>query len=896
MSHQPPVALTNPDPPQPGNGHSRIGPAKFTRPRTPAGLVAREAQIAFLNRHAATPLTLLVGPAGYGKSTLVSTWLSRSCIPHAWLFVDEHDADPTVFTRSIVEAVRRSSPELIPESIALLQDEHAPFQQLLSVFVEEISLAPAPYVLVIDDFHRAETPGTTAMLAMLLRSIGATPSIVIISRARPNLPLDELRAYGELAELGSDELRFDESQSRAVVEQSVDRVLPAEVVEEIIEQADGWVVGLRLLAASPEPARASPPGVDTTRSSILEPSVARYLFAEVIEQQPPDIQEFLLRTSLLEFLQPAFCDKLTARTDSDAVLASLAHQDLFIQLVDRQGGIYRYHPLFRDALMNRLKQSRSDEDVQSLFRVAAHEYEIAGDFEWATHFHILAGDWDAALAQVHEQAVDWMLNDQLSLLEQWTGRFPIEILFQDRLLTYCRAWVLVRLGRTYQCEEFVTLARQNIDVQDDTLLDLRLDSVIAYVHLLRYESQPGLRIVRRWLDDFPLPGTFEHLTFMVFECLFFFFDGQPIKASAFLEQIRAVIESTGRPWLDSLETGYRGRVLMETGENLRAKALFRQAVELGERSNAQPLHYAHLLLAQACLESLELRSARSNAIRCLELAYTLGTTVHSSPASQVLADVAMVRGDRHETDQHIQQAIAVARSSGLHGQLRDALARRAHYSISAGDPDSASQWATKLLAGELHLGDFQGYKEHSVLARYLISVGQVNEGLAIVDALLERARIDHRRRHEFEMIILRAWGMWRQGDQLGAMAQFRPALRRAIEHQWTYTLAQDVLPLSPMLEQISSDPELGTFARTILRERRDQLQAQVVLDSTGSPLTPRERDMLAGLLTGKSNRELADEMFISEYTVKRHLSNLYTKLGVSSRAQAIAFFANRVDD
>src|SRR5690606_2900789 len=113
---------------QPGNGHSRIGPAKFTRPRTPAGLVAREAQIAFLNRHAATPLTLLVGPAGYGKSTLVSTWLSRSCIPHAWLFVDEHDADPTVFTRSIVEAVRRSSPELIPESNALLQDEHAPFQ------------------------------------------------------------------------------------------------------------------------------------------------------------------------------------------------------------------------------------------------------------------------------------------------------------------------------------------------------------------------------------------------------------------------------------------------------------------------------------------------------------------------------------------------------------------------------------------------------------------------------------------------------------------------------------------------------------------------------------------------------------------------------------------------
>lgn len=117
-----------------------------------------------------------------------------------------------------------------------------------------------------------------------------------------------------------------------------------------------------------------------------------------------------------------------------------------------------------------------------------------------------------------------------------------------------------------------------------------------------------------------------------------------------------------------------------------------------------------------------------------------------------------------------------------------------------------------------------------------------------------------------------------------------------MEHTWVLTIAQDVHLLSPMLERFAGDAELGGFVNTLLRERRDRQQMQIVLDSTGSPLTPRERDMLSGLLTGKSNRELADELYISEYTVKRHLSNIYGKLGVSSRAQAISFFANRSEN
>jgi len=187
---------------------SRIGPAKFLRPRAPAGAVQRERLTEVLDTSLAAPLTLILGPAGYGKSTLVTQWLSRSKINHAWVFADEHDADPNAFMRSLIESIARNSPAFVPKSAALLEDERAPFQQLLSELVDEMSRVPPPYAIVIDDYQRAHSPEIDSLLGMLLRSLGPTPSLFVISRVRPRLPLDVLSAYGEVAMLEAADLRF----------------------------------------------------------------------------------------------------------------------------------------------------------------------------------------------------------------------------------------------------------------------------------------------------------------------------------------------------------------------------------------------------------------------------------------------------------------------------------------------------------------------------------------------------------------------------------------------------------------------------------------------------------------------------------------------------------------
>lgn len=870
---------------------ARSGPAKYLKPRALGNSVRRQRLLDLLDSRRDAQLILIVAQAGYGKSNLISNWLSESHIRHAWLFADEHDADPATFMRSLIESVARSEPDLIPTTLELLAQPTPPYHQLLSEFVEELSEAPAPFMLVVDDYHRAQSPEIDALLGMLLRSFGATPSLVLISRTRPHLPLDVLNVYGEMVELDAASLRFSPDEARALVRQSSPASVTPEMVEAIVDRAGGWAVGLRLLTASTELVDALP-GANVNGGG-LGPEIANYLFAEVVAHQPKRMQDFLQRTAVLEFLQPESCDQLTGRHDSRQVLDLLSANNLFTELVNREDRSYRYHPLFRDALLDRLHTTLDKPQIDGLYRVAARQYEDAGELERATNYWMIAGDWDRALDLVHRQAPAWMLEDQLTVLETWTGQFPLDLLLRDSFLTFCRLWALVRLGRIAQAETLLAPARERAERDDDAYFSLRLDLIESYIGVLRYDAQITLDYCQRWLTPFPRAGTFEHLAFLMFQTLAEMFAGRPEAAVAALAQTREMVESTGKPWIDCLESAFRGRMLTQQGQNAKAKSALKQAIYLGERANAQPVHYSHLLMAQACVESMELRSARSNALRCLDLADTIGMTVHISPALQLLADVAMVRGDRHESEQHIRQAIRVARQNDFTGQLMDAEARQAHYLISSGDVEGAASWAESRLRLTRRPQDFQQYQENAVLARYLSATGRTAEAEALLAPMFDEARTRGRRRDECEIAMLLALSRWCAGDEQGALAKFRPALRRAAEHQWIFALAQDIQLFSPMLERIEGDRELSTFVNSLLRDRRDRQHTRVVLDSTGTPLTPRERDMLSGLLTGKSNRELADEMFISEYTVKRHLSNLYTKLGVSSRAQAISYFANR---
>ena len=872
---------------------ARTGPAKYVRPRLSSGTVVRARLSDFLDANVDAPLTLVLGPAGYGKSTLVSQWLTRSEISHAWLFADEHDVDPTAFIRALIHAVVRSDASLVPRSAALLENVHAPIQQLISEFVDELSRVPAPFVIVIDEYQRAQSSEVDALLGVLLSSIGSTPSLLVVSRTEPALPLDVMSAYGEVAVIGAADLLLTEEEARSMVRKRTTHELTNEEVDLIVERAGGWAVGLRLLSALTSSPDALVGASDSDALQPLGANFVDYLFSEVIGQQPVDVQDFLLRTAILDFLQPAFCDALTGRTDSRELLDRLVADHLFTELVDRDGRAYRFHPLFRDALLAQQQKILTPDAIAALHRSAAFHFQEIDSFEWSAHHYIHAGDWDVVLELVHRHAAAWVIDDHLPSLETWTGRFPLEVLLRDPFLSFCRQYALSRLGRVFEAEKLVELAQRITEEGEDVYADLRLDLTRAYVAALRQDTQVSLRYCHKWLEGFPRKGTFEHLAFLMLECLSYVYAGQPSVANESLNRTRHLIESSGKSWIDSLESNLRGSILLIQGQNTKAKSIFKQAVYLGELANAQPLHFAHLLLAQASLESMELRSARSNALRCLELANTIGTVVHTSPALQVLADVATVRGDRHEAMLHIRQAIEAAREADLTGMLMNAEARQAHYLISGGEVHGAAYWAESHLALERNPLDYRQYQENAVLARYLIVTGRVPEAEALIVPIFEQARRDNRLRDEFEMVVLGALAQCCVGDEHGGTAKLRPALRRAIEHHWMFTVAQDVHLLAPMLERLSEDAEIGGFVSAILRERRDRLHLRVVLDSTGSPLTPRERDMLSGLLTGKSNRELADEMFISEYTVKRHLSNLYTKLGVSSRAQAIAFFSNR---
>jgi LuxR family maltose regulon positive regulatory protein len=429
-----------------------LAEAKLAAPWARPGTVAKNDVIAQLCL-ARSPLVSVVAPAGYGKTTLLSSWAAADRRPFAWVALDGGDDDPVVFLRYVASAIHRVEP-VAPEVFAALS---GPGGSTWSTRVPRLGGAlgeiKRPLVLVLDDLHAVVNPSCLDVVAALLAYVPAGSQIALASRS-PALPLARWRAQGLVHEIGVAELRLDEREAALLLE-AAGVHLDASELSELTERTEGWPAGLYLAALALQAGAPSSVGVAGFTGD--DRFVSEYLRLELLSRLPTTEAQFLKHTSVLDRMCGGLCDAVLQSTRSAHALATLEHANCFVVPLDRRGEWYRYHHLFGELLRNELE--RSEPDAAAALNGRAMTWCTAHDLpEAAVVYGHAAGETDAVAGLLDALVLPLYYDGRMATVEEWLSWFSDDELVRYPALAVYGAWIRVLTGRPAEAEQWLALA------------------------------------------------------------------------------------------------------------------------------------------------------------------------------------------------------------------------------------------------------------------------------------------------------------------------------------------------------------------------------------------------------------------------------------------------------
>jgi LuxR family transcriptional regulator, maltose regulon positive regulatory protein len=406
-------------------------------------------------------VSVISGPTGYGKTTLLAHWLQAEGaeVPFAWVSLDEQDNDPARLWGHIVEALRRVMPEDKDFGADVLVGLGTVGESFvgttLSMLINELAELPRRVVLVLDDYQFVTEVETHESVAFFMEHLPQNVHLVICSRSDPPLPLGRLRAMGELNEIRTGQLAFTEEEADLLLNEKLGLDIYPDDVAVLLERTEGWPAGLYLASLSLQNKEDKHGFIETFRGS--NRYIVGLLGEEVLAHLSEDVRQFLLRTSVLRRLTGPLCDAVTGRQDSASLLRELAHSNLFVVSLDDQDEWYRYHHLFSELLLYELKSSRPD--LEPDLRIRASEWlEGAGLFEGAVTQAFEAEDYEFAGMLIARHWRGYVFSGQTATVQRWLESLPQEVLTHSAPLALVKAWICALGGRSEESARFVRLA------------------------------------------------------------------------------------------------------------------------------------------------------------------------------------------------------------------------------------------------------------------------------------------------------------------------------------------------------------------------------------------------------------------------------------------------------
>ncbi|GHO50623.1 LuxR C-terminal-related transcriptional regulator [Ktedonospora formicarum] len=890
--------------------HHLLLATKFHPPRPRTQLVSRGPLVERLQRGVRGALTLVSAPAGYGKTTLLAQWLASTLAPVAWLSLESEENEPTQFFTYLLAALQTLDPHFGARAQARLRLlQSADLETVLALLINDlINWQAEDFTLVLDDYHVITATPIHRALTHLVEHLPPQMSLIIATRSDPPLPLARLRALGHLTELRATELRFGATEASAFLEKVMRLHLSQEEVTTLQTRTEGWIAGLQLAALSLQ-SRAD---IASALAAFTggHRFVLDYLSEEVLSRQPTQVQTFLLQTSVLERLSGSLCDAVTGSQESQAMLETLDRANLFVIALDDVRGWYRYHHLFADLLRSRLQKAMPT-SLPELHQRASRWYEAHDVILEAVHHAILAPDLERTTRLIEEHRHALVLRGQARTVLAFLHAFPDERIQRHPSLRLSQGLLLMLTGQLPEAFMRLQMAEQSASfITEECEAQAFLHQVAAlqaYILFFQGDLESSVALAEQASNHLAHCPPEVREGAHVIAAHRVMLSGE---VSHVDEQHMAQFTSalSTRNDLSAMETLLNLTGILLQARLLRLQGRLRQAAATYEQMvQFQGEHEGTFISPGSCFGLGELAyewNDLDTAERLLEQgreALRGSLTLEASTIAQGYATLARLHQARNNHSHALAfmeefERLAQTRQFAPM-QLASARAVRARLAVMQGDFTEAVRWAE---ASGLSASDELSHpreQEYLTFARVRIAQGRLDPGgayLAEVSRLLERLRADAEAKARMdsvlEILVLQALAF------SAASAHRRhalPALERALllgeQEGYIRLFVDEGEPMAALLRQaytlgIAPDYIVNLLSAFDEQPKSSPLRTFPLVE----PLTERELTVFRLLVTGLSNAEIARDLIITVGTVKRHLNSIYGKLGVQSRAQAIA--------
>ena len=910
------------------------------------GFVSRPHLFEKLEQGAQRALTLISAPAGYGKTTLLSEWITTrekkgASLPLTvcWLSLDPGDNDPIRFLSYLTATLDKVNPEATEGTRSLLQSSQSFNPQIpISVLINNLQEIPHSVSLILDDYQFINNQTIHNGITFLLEHIPPNVHLVIATRSDPPLPIARLRSRDQLVELRANDLRFSTSETTTFLKTIFNLSLTPDQISDLEKRTEGWIAGLQMAAISMQGRADISQFIDAFSGS--HRFIMDYLTEEALNRQPQKTKEFLLYTSILERLSGPLCDYILAgefdneantspsindlsftQGESQNLLNELERSNLFIIPTDEARVWYRYHHLFADILRTRLKQI-SPESIPVLHTRASEWFEKNGWIEESIEHSLIARNWDNASRLIDIHIYRYLENGQMTTVMKWIEGFPKDIIYRYPKLCVKVAEVYAQSGLIDQIDPLLDRAEESISVvenhpsdsesvqiKDLTREDINMIRAMSMIlrglkSVCTGNPNHALDLIHQALTDIPEMESEELAVLFWVEGWAYRSLGNPDRALASLIKGTEFVLKTKRLFRDIWTD--LAIVTRLVGKLPQALEIFNNSLQIAAERGIQNqgnLSRDESFLSLIYLEQNNLNLAYAHANQAI--AYTQWWPSHNilAIAYTNLALILLARNDLDGSLLALQKADRERKNRIMtpfvHGIVDIAWVR---IWLKRGEWVLLDKWS-----GELYLQFQNKLESHALIDEYLES-----QLIMLVRVWIEKTRIDKKsERYEkclnllakleinsktagrvnslIEILLLIGFIRFSQSEVKEAIDCLDKCLAMAEPGGYMRIFLDTGEPLRAFLSAYlqESNPVYKPFVLKILKEFDESSFLEKPQSEPQNLITSREREVLLLIAKGYSNKQIAEELVLSEGTVKFHVHNLLEKLQADNRTRII---------
>ena len=866
-------------------------------------------------------LVLVSAPAGYGKTTLVSQWLHESQEQFCWLSLDQGDNSALKFWQYILGAIQKTLPEIGQEAEDYLKEDNLYVDAAVTSIINDLTQWAKDgdhLSIVFDDFHNIEDKDSLNHFAYFVDFLPPAVQIIITTRFQPALPISRWSVKNWVDQIHSSDLAFSIEESKAFLNEYMDLALTDDQVEVIFSSTEGWIAALQLAALSAgnfAPADRSSISVDQFLSD--DRHLSEYIVTEILEQQPPEVSEFLLYTSCLLRLNASLCDEMLGINNSAQLLEQIYRSNLFLNPLDRQHNWFRYHDMFRDALLRKLRLEKS-EQMEKLEKSAIDWLVRHEQAHEAIEQVVQLQDWSLLVGLLEENGNNLIHEGHHLLVLEWLRKVPESLISMSPRAIMLKIWALFFSNKIEviaplleELELLIDQQRlQNVETSTSELIDLHSEISLIRAYLARSQSDLKsagklTKDVLKELDTTKMP--LKSVTYYGIGLDSFAVGDLESAETALLEAIdhgkrekkyTTVLSSSGLlGWIyfyqgnleKALETGIANQQWIDSYHDSSQPRI----ISCWQNASLALIYTekAEFTIAQSYINPL---------LRHLELGTEPGQHIIIQYTQAMLyfaqgrfVDAIECLDDAWHVYQHKKDSIVFTPPS--------IISLKSRCLLSMGMIDKAEYVINELNEKTINEVPLNYEDINLTKARIFIAQNRMPLALGITTRLAEQTRNKRHIYNLIQVLNLSAFVYHSLQKAKKAESAIKESLSLASHDGFISVFTNEAVELSPVLA-LGADPSIpDSFLQKLSASlglsnenkgaKRAELPGAAALESNKQlvePLSSRELEVLRLIDEGLANKEIAQKLSLAPATVKAHIRNLYGKIEAKSRTEALS--------